>query len=143
VTVIFARAGNGQISVIRALVPKAQLSDDGRSAVLALPLSALPRVSATAAFAPRQHYQLIGLDLAQRLNGTFTLQGFRKLLPGEAASVLPNQAWNAVTWTYQTQAPAIVWAGAIARLGSISLDTLTYSPADSLWQLTGYLYASN
>src|SRR6202043_3753481 len=98
------------------------LSDDGRSAVLALPLPALPRISATAEFAARQRYQVIGLDLAQRLNGAFTLQGFRKPLPGEVASASPNQAWTAVAWTYQTQAPAIVWAGAIARLGSLSVD---------------------
>jgi hypothetical protein len=144
VTVSFARVGDGQISAMRALVPKAQLSDDGRSAVLALPLPALPRISATAAFAQRQRYQVIGLDLAQRLGGAFALQASRKLLPGESTGVSsPNQAWNVVTWTYQTQAPAIVWAGAIARLGSISIDTLTYSPADDLWQLTGSLYASN
>jgi hypothetical protein len=143
VAVSFGRAGDGQISVIRALVPKAQLSDDGRSAVLTLPLPALPRISATAAFAPRQRYQVIGLDLAQRLGGAFALQTSRKLLPGESAAASLNQAWNAVSWTYQTQAPAIVWAGAIARLGSISVETLTFTPADNLWQLTGSLYASN
>ncbi len=143
VTVGFARIGDGQISAIRALVPKAQLSDDGRSAVLALPLPALPRISATAEFASRQRYQVIGLDLAQRLNGAFALRVGRKPLPGESASVSPNQAWAAVAWTYQTQAPAIVWAGAIARLGSISVDTITYSPAENLWQLSGSLYASN
>jgi hypothetical protein len=143
ITISFARTGNGQISAIRALVPKAQLSDDGRSAVLALPMPALPRISATAAFAPRQLYQLIGLDLAQRLGGAFALQVARKPLPGESASISPNQAWAAVAWTYQTQAPAIVWAGAIARLGSISVDAITYSPAENLWQLSGSLYATN
>jgi hypothetical protein len=143
ITVSFTRSGSGQISAIRALVPKAQLSDDGRSAVLALPMTALPRISATAAFAPRELYQLIGLDLAQRLGGAFALQASRKPLPGESAVASPNQAWGAVAWTYQTQAPAIVWAGAIARLGSIGLDTLTYSPAENLWQLSGSLYASN
>jgi len=144
VAVSFTRTVDGQISAIRALVPEAQLADDGRSAVLALPLSALPRISATELFAPRRQYQLIGLDLAQRLNGAFAVQAGRKLLPGEAPEEkTANQAWTGFTWTYQTQAPAIVWAGAIARLGAISIDTLTYSPADNLWQLSGTLYASN
>jgi hypothetical protein len=143
VSVSFARVGDGQISMFHALVPTAQLSDDGRSAVLSLPLPALPRISATAAFSSRQRYQLMGLDLAQRLNATFTVQAARKLLPGESGAASPGQAWKAFTWTYQTQAPAIVWASAIARLGSVAIDTLIYSPADNLWQLTGSLYASN
>jgi hypothetical protein len=143
VVINFNRAVNGQISVIRSLLPQAQLSDDGRSAVLALPLPALPQVSSTGSFAVREQYRIVGLDLSQRLNGSFTVQAGKKLLPGEANVTQPGQTWKLFTWTYQTQAPAIVWAGAIARLGSISVDTLTYSPADNLWQLTGSLYASN
>lgn len=144
VAVSFTRTVDGQISAMKALVPGAQLADDGRSAVLALSLSALPRISATELFAPRRQYQLVGLDLAQRLNGAFAVQVGRKPLPGETPKPgLANQAWTGFTWTYQTQAPAIVWAGAIARLGAISIDTITYSPADNLWQLSGTLYASN
>ena len=144
VAVSFTRTVDGRISAMRALVPSAQLADDGRSAILALPLSALPRISATELFAPRRRYQLVGLDLAQRLDGAFSVQTGRKLLPGEAPEAkTANQAWTGFTWTYQTQAPAIVWAGAIARLGAISVDTLSYSPADNLWQLSGTLYASN
>jgi hypothetical protein len=143
VTISFVRTGDGEISVLSGLVPAAQLSDDGRSAALFLPLPVLPRISATAEFASRQRYQLIGLDLAQRLNGTLAIQAMRKPLPGETAASSPNQAWKAFTWTYQTQAPAIVWASAIARFGSIAIDTLSYSPTDKLWQLTGSLYANN
>ena len=142
-TVSFARKGDGQIGMIRGLVPSAQLSDDGRSAILALPLPALPRISATGRFAPRARYQLTGLDVAQRLNGAFALQAARAPLPGEAKDSVRGQDWAAFTWTYQTQAPALAWAGAIARLGSISVDTLVLTPTDDLWQLTGTLYASN
>jgi len=143
VTLSFVRAAAGQISLLRAMAPAAQLSDDGRSAVLAFPLTGLARISAAAGFAPRQRYQLVGVDLAQRLNGAFTLQSTRRPLPGEATAASVNQSWAAFTWTYQTQAPAIVWAGALARLGSISLDTLTFTPIDNLWQLSGTLYAGN
>ncbi len=142
-TVSFARSGDGQISMLRTLVPAALLSDDGRSAALTLALEPLPHVSALAEFASRQRYQLTGLDLAQRLNGTFALQGARSLLPGETVSPAGSQAWTVLAWSFQTQAPAIVWASAIARLGSISVDTLTYSPSDNLWLLAGSLYASN
>lgn len=143
VSLSFARGAVGQISAMRTMLPAAHLSDDGRSAVLALPLPALPRISATAEFAGRERYQLVGIDLAQRLNGVFALQAGRSLLPGEASAAAPNQSWTAITWTYQTRAPAIVWASAIARLGSISLDTLIYAPSDNLWQLSGTLYAGN
>jgi hypothetical protein len=143
VTVGFTRTGDGQISAITSLAPAAQLSEDGRSAVLALPLPALPRVSATAGFAPRRRYQLVGIDLAQRLNGVFTLEAARKPLPGETSAAAANRSWTVFTWTYRTRAPAIVWAGAIARLGSISVDTLIFTPTDSLWQLSGSLYARN
>jgi hypothetical protein len=143
IAVTFDRRGDGQISVIRALVPDAQLSDDGRSAVVAVSLGPLPHVSATGAFAPRERYRLIGLDLSQRLNGIFTLQAGKRPLPGETESVAPNQAWTLFGWTYQTSAPAPVWATAIARLGAITIDTLAYSPAENLWQVTGSLYASN
>jgi hypothetical protein len=132
---------DGQVSLLRSLLPAAQLSDDGRAAILALPLTALPRISATGAFAAREHYRIVGLDLSQRLNGIFTLQAGRTPLPGEAEATPLNQAWTAVTWSYQTQAPAIVWAGALARFGAISVETLTFSPADNLWQITGSLYA--
>jgi hypothetical protein len=141
--VSFVRTGDGQIGAIRSLVPSAVLSEDGRSAVLSLPLPALPRISATMGFAARRDYQLVGIDLAQRLKGAFTLQAPRSPLPGESAGAVPNKAWVAVSWTYQTQAPAIVWASAIARLGSIGVETLNFSPADNLWQLSGDLYASN
>jgi hypothetical protein len=143
VTLNFVRVPTGQISALRTMAPAAQLSDDGRSAVLALPLLALPRISASAGFAPRQRYQLVGIDLAQRLNGAFTLQAARRPLPGDATAASVSQSWAAFTWTYQTQAPAIVWAGAIARLGAISLDALTFTPTDNLWQLAGTLYAGN
>lgn len=143
VVIDFARAATGQIGMIRVLLPQARLSDDGRAAVLAIPLSSLPRVSAVGVFSPVERYRLIGLDLSQRLNGTFTIQVGRKLLPGETEVPQPNQAWRLFTWSYQTRAPAIVWAGPIARLGSISVDTLVFTPADNLWQLTGSLYASN
>ena len=139
----FLRDGNGQISVIRSLLPQAQLSDDGRSAVLTIPLSALPLVSAIGSFALREQYRQVGLDLSQRLNGAFTLQAGRKLLPGETDITQPGQTWKLFSWTYQTRAPAIVWASAIARLGSLSVDTLVFSPADNLWQISGSLYASH
>ncbi len=143
VSVSLTRAGDGQISILRALAPAAQLSDEGRSAVVSLPLPALPRLSATAEFASAQRYRLTGLDMAQRLNGTFVLQGAHKLLPGETPARGPAQTWSVFSWTYQTQAPAAVWASAIARLGSIAIDTLSYSPSDNLWQLAGSLYAGN
>jgi hypothetical protein len=143
VVVDFVRVGSGQIGLIRSLLPQARLSDDGRAAVLAIPLSSLPRVSTIGAFAALENYRVIGLDLSQRLNGAFTLQGGKKLLPGETESAQPNQAWRLFGWTYQTRAPAIVWAGAIARLGSISVDALVFTPAENLWQVTGSLYASN
>jgi hypothetical protein len=111
--------------------------------VLAIPLSGLPRVSALGVFAAIENYRVIGLDLSQRLNGSFTLQAGKKLLPGESEPAEPIQAWNLFSWTYQTRAPAIVWAGAIARLGSISVDSLVFTPAENLWQVTGSLYASN
>lgn len=143
VTISFSRASAGQVSLLRSLLPAAQLSDDGRTAVLSIPLAALPRVSASAAFAAREDYRVVALDMAQRLNGGFTLLAGKKLLPGEADTTPPNQAWKLFTWTYQTQAPAIVWAGALARLGAISVETLVFSPADNLWQITGSLYASH
>jgi hypothetical protein len=143
VVVDFARRGDGQIGMMRNLLPQARLSDDGRSAVLAIPLSGLPRVSALGVFAAIENYRVIGLDLSQRLNGSFTLQAGKKLLPGESEPAEPIQAWNLFSWTYQTRAPAIVWAGAIARLGSISVDSLVFTPAENLWQVTGSLYASN
>ncbi len=143
ITLSFVRDLAGQISALRSIVPAAQLSDDGRTAILALPLAGLPRMSAAAQFPPRQRYQLIGIDLAQRLNGTLMLQSARRPLPGEAPAAEASQPWVAFTWSYQTQAPAIVWAAAIARLGSISLETLTFTPSDNLWQLSGTLYASN
>jgi hypothetical protein len=139
----FSRAGAGQVSVMRSLLPAARLSDDGRAAVLAIPLAALPQVSANGAFAAPEQYRIVGLDLAQRLNGSFGLQAGKRMLPGEADATPPNQAWKLFTWTYQTQAPAIVWAGALARLGAISVDTLVFSPSDNLWQITGSLYASH
>jgi hypothetical protein len=142
ITLSFQRDLAGQISALLSTEPAAQLSDDGRSAVLALAFPGLSRVSAAAEFAPRQRYQLVGIDLAQRLNGAFMLQPARRAIPGEPP-VAANQSWAAFTWTYQTQAPAIVWAGAIARLGAISLETLVFSPADNLWQLSGSIYASN
>jgi hypothetical protein len=143
VVVDFVRVGNGQIGIMRSLLPQAHLSDDGRAAVLAIPLSSLPRVSTIGVFAALENYRVIGLDLSQRLNGAFTLQAGKKLLPGETESAQPNQAWKLFSWTYQTRAPAIVWAGAIARLGSISVDALVFTPAENLWQVTGSLYASN
>jgi hypothetical protein len=143
VAVDFARMGSGQIGVMRTLLPQARLSDDGRSAALVLPVSSLPRVSAIGAFAPSETYRVIGLDLSQRLNGIFSLQTGRKLLPGETTAAQPIQAWKLLTWTYQTQAPAIVWARAIGSLGSISIDSLVFTPAENLWQVTGSLYASN
>lgn len=143
VVIEFARIGTGQIGMMRTLLPQARLSDDGRSAVLALPLASLPRITAVGVFASRERYRVTGLDLSQRLNGIFTLQAGRKLLPGEAETAQSNQAWKLFSWSYRTQAPAIVWAGAIARLGSISIDALVFTPADNTWQLTGSLYASN
>jgi hypothetical protein len=143
VTVNFLRTGAGQVSLLRSLLPAAHLSDDGRAAVLTIPLATLPHVSANGAFAPREQYRIVGLDLAQRLNGNFVLQAGKKLLPGEADTTPPNQAWKLFTWTYQTEAPAIVWAGALARLGAISVETLVFNPSDNLWQITGSLYASH
>jgi hypothetical protein len=142
-TIDIVRSGYGQIGLIRALLPEARLGDDGRSAVLAIPLPAQPRLSAAGPFATGERYRTIGLDLAQRLNGSFTLQPARRALPGEADTTPPNQSWTALSWSYRTQAPAIVWAGALARLGSIAVDTLTFSPADNLWQISGSLYAHN
>jgi hypothetical protein len=140
----FNSLGNGQISVIRSVLPQAHLSDDGRSAVLAIPLSpTLPRIASAGAFAPREQYRLIGLDLSQRLNGVFTIEASKSLLPGEADATLPGQNWRLFAWTYRTQAPAIVWAGAIARLGSICVESLAFTPASNLWQIGGVLYASN
>ncbi|MDB5392891.1 MAG: pilin accessory family protein [Rhodospirillales bacterium] len=139
----FVRVGNGQIGMMRSLLPQARLSDDGRAAVLAIALSTLPRISAIGSFSTREQYRVVGLDLSQRLNGTFTLQAGKKLLPGEPDATPANQAWKLFTWTYQTQAPALVWAGALSRLGSISLDTLVFTPAENLWQITGSVYASN
>ncbi len=138
----FSRRGVGQISLMRSLLPAAQLSDDGRAAVLAIPLDGLPRLSSIGAFAPREQYRTVGLDLSQRLNGAFTLQVGRTQLPGESDMTQPNQTWTFLNWTYQTQAPAIVWSGALARLGAISVDTLVLNPSDNLWQITGSLYAS-
>jgi hypothetical protein len=143
VVVDFIRVGNGQIGMMRNLLPRARLSDDGRSAVLALSLGSLPRISMIGAFAALENYRVIGLDLSQRLNGSFTLQAGKKLLPGESEPAQPNQAWKLFSWTYQTRAPAIVWAGAIARFGSISVDNLIFTPAENLWQVSGSLYASN
>jgi hypothetical protein len=143
VAVTFARRGDGQISIIRALVPEARLSDDGRAAVVTFPLGPLAHISATGAFAPRERYRLIALDLSQRLNGAFSLQAARAPLPGETRSVPPNQSWTLLGWSYQTSAPAPVWATAIARLGAIAIDTLVYSPGENLWQVSGSLYASN
>ena len=79
----FSRRGVGQISLMRSLLPAAQLSDDGRAAVLAIPLDGLPRLSSIGAFAPREQYRTVGLDLSQRLNGAFALQVGRTQLPGE------------------------------------------------------------
>jgi hypothetical protein len=142
VVINFSRLRDGQISLIRSLLPAAQLSDDGRAAVLSIPLDGLPRVSATGAFAGREQYRIVGLDLSQRLNGTFALQAGKTLLPGESDATAPIQTWKLFTWTYQTQAPAIVWARALARLGAISVDTVVFDPSDNLWQITGGLYAS-
>ncbi len=139
----FNSLGNGQISVITSVLPQAHLSDDGRSAVLAIPLSPLPRIASAGAFAPREQYRLVGLDLSQRLNGVFTIEAGKRLLPGEADATLPGQTWRLFAWTYRTQAPAIVWASAIARLGSIGVDSLVFTPASNLWQIGGALYASN
>ena len=110
--------------------------------MLAIPLKSLPRISAIGGFAAREQYRVTGLDLSQRLNGIFTLQAGQPLLPGESDVAAPNQAWKPFTWTYQTQAPAIVWAGALARLGAISIETLVFNPSENLWQITGSLYAS-
>ena len=138
----FSGVRDGQISLIRSLLPAASLSDDGHGAVLAIPLKSLPRISAIGGFAAREQYRVTGLDLSQRLNGIFTLQAGQPLLPGESDVAAPNQAWKPFTWTYQTQAPAIVWAGALARLGAISIETLVFNPSENLWQITGSLYAS-
>jgi hypothetical protein len=143
VVIDFTRIANGQISAIRVLLPAAQLSEDGHSAVLAIPLRALPRISATGSFASRQQYRLVALDLSQRLNGSFSIQAARTPLPGEAPTTPPGQAWILLDWSYRTQAPATVWASAIARLGSISVETVVFTPADNFWQIGGTLYASN
>jgi hypothetical protein len=140
----FNSLGNGQISVIRSILPQAHISDDGRSAILVTPLSpTLPRIATAGAFAAREQYRLIGLDLSQRLNGIFTIEAVRKLLPGESDAAQQGQTWRLFAWTYRTQAPAIVWASAIARLGSIGVDSLVFTPASNLWQIGGVLYASN
>ncbi len=143
VAIDFTRMPSGQIAMIRMLLPQAHVSDDGRAAVLAIPLSTLPRVSAAALFAPPERYRVIGLDVSQRLDGSFALDAPKKLLPGEAATAQPNQAWRLFSWSYQTRAPAIVWASAIARLGAISIESIVFTPTDNRWQLTGSLYASN
>ncbi len=137
----FSRIGNGQVSALGAFIPMAQLSDDGRSATLTIKLPAQPRVSSAGPFTTRQDYQVIGLDVAQRLNGVFALQVGRKLLPGETDSTAIGLPWKRYDWTYQTHAPPAVWAGAIALLGAISVETLIHSPADNGWQLTGNIYA--
>jgi hypothetical protein len=137
----FSRIGNGQISAINAFIPMARLSDDGRSATLTIKLPAQLRVSSTGPFTTRQDYQVIGLDVAQRLNGVFALQVERQLLPGETDSSTIGLPWKQYDWTYQTQAPPAVWAGAITLLGAISVETLIHSPADNGWQLTGNIYA--
>ncbi len=139
----FNSLGNGQIDVMRSLLPQAHLSDDGRSAVLSISLSPLPRIASAGAFAAPEQYRLIGLALAQRLNGAFTIAASKKLLPGETNTVPPGQTWRLFAWTYQTQAPAVVWASAIARFGSISVDSIVFNPASNLWQIGGALYASN
>ena len=135
-------SASGQVRLLRGLLPAAHLSDDGRAAVLTLPLDLLPRISVSGVFAPRERYRVAGIDLAQRLDGSFNLQAAHRGLPGEADGTPPNQNWSLLTWTYQTKAPAIVWAAALAHFGAISVETLVFSPADNLWQLTGSLYAS-
>jgi hypothetical protein len=141
VVIDFSRIGNGQISAIRGFLPMAQLSDDGRSASLTIPLPPQPRVSATGPFTKRQDYQAIGLDVAQRLNGVFALQAGKKLLPGETDTSTIGLPWKQYSWTYQTQAPPVIWASAIELLGAISVETLIHIPADDGWQLTGNIYA--
>ena len=131
--------------MLRSMLPAAQLSDDGRTAVLSIPLAALPRVSATGAvrrargLSPRS-----ALDMAQRLNGSFNLLAGKKLLPGETDTTTPNQAWKLFTWTYQTSG-AGHRLGRCASRGSVRSASTRWSsvPADNLWQITGSLYASN
>ena len=116
-------------------------------------------------FAPEWKYQvsLIGQSLSEGMN-FFRLSnvGICSLSPcsaheprgARANGFAPWREWPARTRLlrviradglplHQTRAPAIVWAGAIARLGSLSLDTLSYAPSDNLWQLSGTLYAAN
>jgi hypothetical protein len=136
----FTRTGSGQISTIIDMLPAAQLSDDGRSATLSLALDPLPEISSIGPFDPDTRYRLVGLDLEQRLNGSFTIQPVRKPLPGES-NAAPPAPWTQLTWSYRTSAPPPVWAPALSRFGAIEIESLVHAPGDNLWFISGSLYA--
>jgi hypothetical protein len=136
----FTRTGIGQISAMVDLLPSAQLSEDGRSATLSLPLDPLPQISSIGPFDPEARYRVIGLDLGQRLNGAFSFQSARKPLPGENDPI-SSTPWMQFTWSYRTGAPPAVWASALSHFGSIDIESLVHAPNDNLWLVSGSLYA--
>jgi hypothetical protein len=136
----FSRSGNGQISTLLDMLPPAQIADDGHTATLTLPLEPLPQISSLGPFDLQTRYRRTVLDLGQRLNGTFSIQPARKLLPGESAASVPSP-WAQFAWSYRTAAPPAVWAGALSQFGAFDIESLSHTPGDKLWLISGSLYA--